>query len=146
MFQSASMKRLIKRLHGMHRGLLLLTCALSAFGLIMQYSAAGGDVRMFALPQAMRLALGVVLMVVIAVTPSAGLFRMSYIVYGACVGLLVMVELVGIMGLGAQRWVGIGAFNLQPSELMKIGIILEDLKNYFDFSARAKPYTCYFVS
>lgn len=130
MLKSAIVKRLVKRIQAMHRGLLLLTLALSMFGLIMQYSAAGGDIRMFAVPQAMRLALGMTLMVLITVTSPTDLFRASYTVYVIFIGLLLMVAVVGVMGLGAQRWVGLGAFNLQPSELMKIGIILA-LARYF---------------
>lgn len=130
MLRSPRVKRFMKRVQGMHRGLLLLTLALSLLGLIMQYSASGGDVRVFALPQAMRLALGLALMVLIAATPPINLFRMSYMLYAVFLCLLVAVAIVGVMGLGAQRWVGLGMFNLQPSELMKIGIILA-LARYF---------------
>ncbi len=130
MMKSAIMKRFMRRFRAMHRGFLLLTVALSLFGLIMQYSASGGDFSVFAKPQAIRLVIGLVLMVMLAVTPPVVLFRSAYVVYGLCVGLLVLVELVGFMGLGAQRWVGVGAFSLQPSELMKIGIILA-LARYF---------------
>lgn len=130
MFRSAWMKRGIKRFQSMHRGLLLLTALLCGFGLLMQYSAAGGDIRMFAIPQATKIILGGGLMVLIAITPSSNLFRLSYIIYGICVALLVIVELVGIMGMGAQRWIGIGSFQLQPSELMKIGIVLA-IARYF---------------
>jgi rod shape determining protein RodA len=128
--QSAYVKRLIGRLQSMHRGLLVMTLVLGLLGLLMQFSAAGGDVTVFALPQAIRFALGLSLMLMLAMTPPTHLFKASYVVYGGCVGLLVLVELVGIMGLGAQRWVGVGSFNLQPSELMKIGIILA-LARYF---------------
>jgi rod shape determining protein RodA len=130
MLTSLIAKRFVKRVQGMHRGLLCLTLILSFLGLIMQYSAAGGDVGLFAVPQAIRLLLGLVLMVIIAATPPQLLFRLSYLLYGACVGLLVLVELVGVMGYGAQRWVGLGPLNLQPSELMKIGIILA-IARYF---------------
>jgi len=74
--------------------------------------------------------LGIMLMVLIAILSPAGLFRFSYVAYGLCVLLLVAVEVAGEMGMGAQRWVGLGAFNLQPSELMKIGVILA-LARYF---------------
>jgi rod shape determining protein RodA len=114
----------------MHRGLLWLTLALSVFGLLMQYSAAGGAFGAFALPQAIRMVLGLVLMMLIAGMPPGLLFGASYAVYGVCVLLLFAVELVGFMGLGAQRWVGVGAFSLQPSELMKIGVILA-IARYF---------------
>ena len=130
MMGKTSIKRMGKRLQGMHRGLLAITLTLVALGLMMQFSASGGDVRVFALPQAVRAMIGLALMAVIAALTPVQLFRASYVVYAACLGLLVMVAAVGIMGLGAQRWVGIGFFNLQPSELMKIGIILA-LARYF---------------
>ncbi len=130
MMYSASIKRMGKRLRSMHQGVLVVTLALCALGLMMQYSASGGDWRVFALPQALRLVLGLALMSALVMMPAALLLRASYIIYLGCLALLVMVALVGIMGLGAQRWVGIGFFNLQPSELMKIGIILA-LARYF---------------
>ena len=122
--------RFVKRAQAMHRGLLLVTLVLGALGLVMQYSAAGGDPTVFALPQAARMVLGLLLMVLIATTAPQALMRFSYSIYGACLLLLVMVTLVGVMGLGAQRWVSVGVFNLHPSELMKIGIILA-LARYF---------------
>ena len=130
MLNTSNFKRMVKRVQSMHRGLLFVTLALSFLGLVMQYSAAGGDITVFALPQAMRLGLGLVLMVMLAAISPPQLFRASYVVYGFCLALLVAVAAVGVMGLGAQRWVGIGFFNLQPSELMKIGIILA-LARYF---------------
>ena len=123
-------KRSTKRLQRMHMGILATTLALSALGLLMQFSAAGGDVFVFAIPQALRLMLGLMLMFMLALTPPRNLFRLSFLIYGGCLALLLMVAIVGVMGLGAQRWVGVGFFNLQPSELMKIGIILA-LARYF---------------
>ena len=130
MIQSPIIKRVIKRWKGMHRGVLLLTLVLSVLGLTMQYSAAGGDAMVFALPQAIKLAMGAVLMLTIAGTSPLQLYRFSYLIYGACVAMLVMVAVVGALHLGAQRWVGVGGTSLQPSELMKIGIIIA-LARYF---------------
>ena len=130
MTRSPYIKRILKRWDGMHRGMLLLTLALSLLGLTMQYSAAGGDVTVFALPQAMKLFMGVVLMLILAGTSPAQLYRLSYLIYGVCVVMLVMVAVVGALHLGAQRWVGVGGTSLQPSELMKIGIIIA-LARYF---------------
>ena len=138
MLASGSAKRLVRRLYGMHRGVLLLTFVLCAMGLMMQYSAAGGDPFVFAIPQLTKVILGTGLMLALAVAPPNKLFRTSYLIYGGCVALLVMVAAVGVMGLGAQRWVGIGFFNLQPSELMKIGIILA-LARYFQGVQMSHP-------
>lgn len=130
MIQSPYIKRIVKRLNNMHRGALFLTFALSLLGLTMQYSAAGGDVTVFALPQAMKLLIGVVLMLTIAGTSPMQLYRLSYLIYGVCVLMLLAVAVVGALHLGAQRWVGVGGTSLQPSELMKIGIIIA-LARYF---------------
>lgn len=51
-------------------------------------------------------------------------FRYSYFFYFGCVVLLVLVLVVGIKGMGAQRWIMIGPFRLQPSELTKVGAVL----------------------
>ncbi len=142
MVNTVVLKRFQKRVMGYHRGLLLLTLVLCALGLIMQYSAAGGDPRVFALPQATKVILGFVLMALFAGVPSGKLFRFSYVIYGLCVGLLVVVEVVGALHLGAQRWVGVGGASLQPSELMKIGVILA-LARYFQgvkISANARHF------
>lgn len=130
MIGSAQLKRWKTRAAAMHGGMLLVVLLLCALGLAMQYSASAGHFRVFALPQAIRLAMGLVLMVIIAITPTPTLMRSSYLFYGLCVGLLIVVELMGIIGMGAQRWIGVGAFNIQPSELMKLGIILA-LARYF---------------
>ncbi|MEJ0009197.1 MAG: hypothetical protein WDN72_00785 [Alphaproteobacteria bacterium] len=63
MISSSRAKRWWKRAREMHRGLLLVVLALGLLGVVMQYSAAGGDARVFALPQALKLLLGFVLMV-----------------------------------------------------------------------------------
>lgn len=130
MIASGRMKRWVKRAQGMHGGLLTLILTLSALGIAMQYSAAGGNFGVFAWPQLVRLIVGLAIMLAIAITPTPLLLRCAYLFYGGCVGLLVIVELFGLIGMGAQRWIGVGAFNIQPSELMKLGIILA-LAKYF---------------
>lgn len=127
---SASFKRMARRLRNLHGGLLLLTAVLCFLGLMMQFSAAGGDPTVFAIPQATKIVLGTVLMVGFAGISTQQLFRVTYIVYGLFLALLLAVDIVGMLHLGAQRWVSVGGTNLQPSELMKIGIILV-LARYF---------------
>jgi rod shape determining protein RodA len=130
MWRYPPVKRFLKRADSMHRGLLWLTLILAAYGLLMQYSAAGGDWQVFALPQALRLVIGLVLMLLIAAAPPLVLFRLSFVLYGVFLLLLVGVEIAGQIGMGAQRWVKVGPIILQPSELMKIGIILA-IARYF---------------
>lgn len=130
MIAPGRMKKVWRRLGDMPRGVLLIIGVLCALGLVMQFSASGGDFRVFALKQAVSMTLGFVLMLGIAVMPPHTLFRTSYLVYAGCLVLLVIVEIKGVIGMGAQRWIGVGAFNIQPSELMKLGLVLA-LARYF---------------
>ena len=57
-------------------------------------------------------------------------FRAAYWIYAAALLLVVAVDLRGIVGMGAQRWIDIGSFQLQPSEVMKIALVLA-LARYF---------------
>ena len=130
MIAAGRMKKYLRRLGDIPRGVLLVVIVLCMLGLAMQYSASGGDFRVFALKQSVSVALGFVLMVAIAIMPPHTLFRTAYLIYIGCVILLVIVEVKGVIGMGAQRWIGFGAFNIQPSELMKLGLVLA-LARYF---------------
>ena len=92
MLSATRIKRWWRRAQMMHGGIVWVILALSALGLVMQYSAAGGDPRIFMLPQAVRLVMGLALMVAVAITPTPTLFRLSYLLYGICLLLLVIVE------------------------------------------------------
>ena len=56
--------------------------------------------------------------------------KSSYVIYWIILALLVAVEAFGISASGSQRWIGLYFINLQPSELMKVGLILF-LANYY---------------
>lgn len=116
-----------RELNGFIVGVIL---ALSALGIIMLYSASGGHVWPWAGAQAIRFVIGFVAMMVIALAPMRNLLRFAYPVYGMLLLMLVVVELIGVVGMGAQRWVSVGIFTLQPSELMKLGLILA-IARYF---------------
>lgn len=51
-------------------------------------------------------------------------YKISYLFYGFIILLLILVDLYGLVGKGAKRWLDLGFFNLQPSELMKIAVIM----------------------
>ena len=111
-------------------GLILLLALLGAFGCAMLYSAAGGDLDPWASRQAVRLAAGLGLLLAVALVDIRHWFRYAYAIYFACLGLLVAVELTGTVGMGAQRWIDLKVIQLQPSELMKVALVLA-LARYF---------------
>ncbi len=103
--------------------LLVALLLLSGVGLITLYSATNqslGDIQR----QLIRLSLAFLVMVVVAQVPPRTLRRWAPWVFLAGVGMLVLVLFFGTVGKGAQRWLDLGFFRFQPSELMKLAIPL----------------------
>lgn len=119
-----------RKLRDVNWGLVLLITVIASLGFTALYSAAGGDIDPWADRQMARFAVGLVIMVVIAVTDIRVWMRLSYMVYAVGVILLVAVDLVGRIGMGAQRWLDLGVLHIQPSEIMKIALVLT-LARYF---------------
>lgn len=113
-------------------GLAILLTAVAGIGFLMLYSVAGGSFNPWAEPQMKRYALGFVAMFMIGMVPIWFWRNMSVLAYLVSVILLVAVELVGTEGKGAQRWIDLGVMRLQPSELMKITLIMV-LAAYYDW-------------
>jgi rod shape determining protein RodA len=102
----------------------LLLCLLAGVGYTALYSAAGGHQEPYAARHAIRFGFGLVLMLAIALIDIRFIARLAWAAWLGSVGLLVMVTQVGHVGKGAQRWIDLGGFQLQPSELMKIALVL----------------------
>ncbi|MGE0222055.1 MAG: rod shape-determining protein RodA [Acetobacteraceae bacterium] len=102
----------------------LLLCALAAVGYTALYSAAGGAQEPYAARHALRFGFGAVMMLAIALIDIRFIARLAWPAYFGCVGLLVAVMYMGHVGKGAQRWIDLGGIQLQPSELMKIALVL----------------------
>ncbi|MEA3639019.1 MAG: rod shape-determining protein RodA [Lamprobacter sp.] len=101
--------------------LLLLVLLLSAFGLLMLFSATGqsaGQVER----QALRLGLALLLMLGVAQLSPALLRQWSAPLYLFGLGLLMLVLLIGEQSKGAQRWLDLGVFRFQPSEILKLAL------------------------
>lgn len=117
--------------------LVILLSSVAAVGFLMLYSVAGGSWSPWAEPQMKRYALGLTAMFVVAMVPIWVWRGMSLIVYGIALALLVMVEFFGAVGMGAQRWIDIGFMRLQPSELMKLAMVVL-LAAYYDWLPTSK--------
>ena len=104
---------------------------LVAFGVAVLHSAAGGSFDPWATKHALRFVMFLSMALAISFIP-LDLFKLAaYPAYGAILMLLVLVELIGGIGGGSQRWLNLGFMTLQPSELMKPAIILV-LARFFD--------------
>ncbi|MBZ6379165.1 rod shape-determining protein RodA [Pacificimonas flava] len=119
---------------------LLSVLGLGGFSILVLYSAAGGDISPWAINQGIRFAALLGMMLVLTQVSITLWLRSAYWFYGICLVLLIAVEIVGQMGGGSQRWLNLGVINLQPSELMKIAIVLA-LARYYHFLPRAQTGT-----
>ena len=111
-------------------GLLLLVSACAGVGLAMLFSAANGDWDPWASRHAVRFGMGVGIMLLVALIDVRLWMRYAYLIYTIALLLLVAVEVAGTIGMGAQRWIDLKFFQLQPSEVMKIALVLA-LARYF---------------
>jgi len=113
-------------------GLYLVITACAAVGWLMLYSISGGDMGQWAGPQMKRFGVGLVLSLMICVTPIWFWRSMSVAAYVTTFVLLLIVHFFGVVGMGAQRWIDIGFMRLQPSELMKVALVMM-LATYYDW-------------
>lgn len=107
-----------------HWPIVILVGLLSLFGIGMMISAGGGSMSPWADRQLIRGIFGFFMMLGIALVPASFWLRYAYVFFGGGVCMLVVVEVMGFLGKGAQRWVQLGGVNLQPSEMMKFCVIL----------------------
>ncbi len=113
-----------QRLASLNYWLIFLIFCIAGVGIASLYSAAGGNMDPWASRQLMRFGVGVIGMVIIALIDIKWWCRLTWLIYFAGILMLVIVELKGRIGMGAQRWIDLGFMQLQPSELMKIAVIL----------------------
>jgi rod shape determining protein RodA len=118
--------------------LFILIFLIPCFGLVVLYSAGydpdrtyfkiswlGDGIHSLAfLKQSLFLLCGLIVLLLGLVIPTSWLYRYSYLFYGFCVLLLIGVLLFGTVSNGSRRWLNFGLFNLQPSEFVKLAVIL----------------------
>ena len=122
--------------------LVMLICIISGLGAVALYSAAGGEFYRWADKHILRFGFLFIGMVIIAFIHLKYWYFLAYPLWIAGMGLLLTVEIMGQVGMGAQRWINLGFMNLQPSELMKIAVILALARYYHDIGAdKARQYT-----
>lgn len=104
--------------------MILLVMAIGGFGVVVLYSAAGGHMSPWAFNHAIRITAFLTLAIIISQIPLRLMLRHAYLIYGAVLIALVGVEVLGVVKGGAQRWLDLGFIRLQPSEFMKLAIVL----------------------
>ncbi|MDQ2893483.1 MAG: rod shape-determining protein RodA, partial [Pseudomonadota bacterium] len=109
--------------------MILLVIAIGSFGQIVLYSAAGGSLEPWALSQGVRFYMFVAAAIMLSYVPERIWRQGALPVYAVIVVLLILVELIGAVKGGSQRWLDVG-IRLQPSEFMKPAIVLACARFY----------------
>lgn len=104
--------------------LIALLTAVASTGFMMLYAVAGGSFEPWAAPQMIRFGFGIALILVMAMIPVKFWKAVAPLAYLTALGLLIVVDMFGMIGMGAQRWIDLGFIILQPSELMKIALVM----------------------
>lgn len=126
----APRQNLTVKLLSINWGLMLLIGCIAGIGFALLYSAANGHWEPWASRQAIRFVFAVAMLIVVATVDLRFWMRSAYAIYAGAMLLLVAVEIRGAVGMGAQRWIDLGIIELQPSEVMKIALVLV-LARYF---------------
>ena len=113
-----------------------LLCAIAGVGAMMLYSVAKGSWEPWAAKHIVRFSGCLVMLLCLAMIDLRWWFRAAWPVYAVGLLLLIAVELVGDTRLGAQRWLSVGPFSFQPSEIMKLGVVLALARYYHGASAQ----------
>jgi rod shape determining protein RodA len=116
-------------------GIVLVITALAGFGCVILYSAAGGALSPWALKHGIRFAILMSVGIGISLVKPETWMALAWPIYGAVLVGLIGVELLGRVGGGSQRWLDLGIIQLQPSEFMKIAVVLV-LARYYHFLPR----------
>ncbi len=111
-------------------GIVLITAMLAGFGMVVLYSAGGGALEPWALKHGVRYVIMATLMLLVAQVRPEVWLRFAFVIYAVLVVALLGVEVAGQVSGGSQRWLDLGILRLQPSELMKIGIVLATARFY----------------
>ena len=125
---------ILTKLQLMSWGLVVLVCAIAAVGVMLLYSAGGGSWEPWASRQLTRFATGFVVMLLLALVDIRTWMKLAYPIYAIVFALLIVVEMMGHVGMGAERWINLGPLVIQPSELMKIALVLALARYFHGFS------------
>lgn len=133
----ANPNTLAERVAKLNWGVITILCALACVGVLMHFSVSSGAWTEMPLSHGLRFAVMMSIAILAAMFLDARFWlAIAYPLYALALLLLVAVELVGETRMGATRWLSVGPMSLQPSELMKIGIVLALARYYHQLDAR----------
>ncbi|MEL6362215.1 MAG: rod shape-determining protein RodA [Pseudomonadota bacterium] len=129
----------------LHWPLILMLTIIAGSGVATLYSVAGGSWSPWALKHGIRFGVALVIMVGIGFIAIRYWMALAYPIYFAALFALALVPIIGSVNMGAQRWIEFGGFQFQPSEAMKIGLVLALARYYHGLRAEQVSHILYLI-
>lgn len=122
--------KILHKLTQINWGILIVPTLIATIGFFVLYSAAQGNLSPWADRQILRFGAGLIILIAFALIDLRFWLSQSYILYFMSLIMLIIVEIIGYIGKGGQRWIDLYIFHFQPSELMKVALLMA-LARYF---------------
>jgi rod shape determining protein RodA len=129
-------ERLSEKIGEIDWRLAALLAFVAGVGAMMLYSIAGGSWEPWAAKQLIRFFILFGVMIVLSLIDLKIWYTLAYPVYAIALLTLAAVPIIGESHLGARRWLGHGALTMQPSEIMKIGLVMALARYYHNITAK----------
>ncbi|MGF1543862.1 MAG: rod shape-determining protein RodA [Parvularculaceae bacterium] len=140
---SGSRRGVVEHLARLHWPLIVMLALIAGLGVLTLYSVAGGSWRPWAINHAIRFGAAFGVMIAVAFISVRYWQALAYPIYFAALGALLLVPVIGETHMGAQRWISLGGFQFQPSELMKIGLVVGLARYYHGLRAEQVSHLAY---
>ena len=127
---NANMMTFSEKLSRFSLTLFIPMCVVLAFSIIVLFSAGGGSWKPFAVSQLLKIIFGMAIFFFVSFSNIKTWIKSAYFIYAIALIFVVMVTFFGDVGMGAQRWLSFGGINIQPSEFIKVALVLA-LARYF---------------
>ena len=127
---NANMMSFSEKLSRFSLVLFIPMCVVLMFSVIVLFSAGGGSWSPFALSQLLKILFGMAIFFIVSFSNIKTWIKSAYSIYAVVLVLIILVTFIGDVGMGAQRWLSLGFINIQPSEFIKIALVLA-LARYF---------------
>lgn len=114
----------------LHWPLIILLTLIAGAGIVTLYSVGGGSWSPWAGTHAFRFAVAAVAMIVVGLIGMRYWMFLSIPIYVVALIALALVPFIGDINMGARRWIDLGPMQFQPSELMKVGLVLALARYY----------------
>ncbi|MCQ2574492.1 MAG: rod shape-determining protein RodA [Alphaproteobacteria bacterium] len=127
---NANMMSFSEKLERFSWPIFISICAVLGISVLVLFSAGGGNWQPYALSQLLKIFLGLGVFFFAAFSNIKTWIKSAYVIYAIALLFIILVTFVGFTGMGAQRWLSLGFINIQPSEFIKIALVLA-LARYF---------------